>query len=144
MESMVTVLTTMAMVEIKAGKPCVKSHQQPMGEVTGLIDLSGSTANGSLAITFTEPAILDITERMLGEKLSAIDETVVDVVGEITNMITGSAKRIYSEQGLDFDLTLPKTRVGREEPLQHTVEGTTFLMPFSTAAGDLYLEACFN
>ena len=81
---------------------------------------------------------------MLGESLDSIDETVADVVGEITNMITGGAKRIYSEQGMEFDLTRPSTVIGKENPVQHTVEGTTILMPFSTSSGEFYVEVCFN
>ncbi len=144
LESTVTVLSTMAMVEVTPGKPSIKEGQQVLGDVTGMIDLAGDDVNGSLAISFTEPAILDITEKMLGESVNSIDDTVVDVVGEITNMITGSAKRIYSEQGMEFDLTLPSTMVGNSKPLQHSVKGEPIILPFNTNAGVFYVELCFS
>lgn len=144
LESTVSVLSTMAMVEATPGKPAVKSSQSPLGDITGIIDLSGQSAQGSLAISFSEAAILDITEKMLGEQSSAIDDTVVDVVGEITNMITGSAKRLFSEQGLEFDLTRPSTLVGQDQPLNHSVEGQPILLPLNTPAGEIYLELCFR
>ena len=81
---------------------------------------------------------------MLGEHLNTIDDTVVDVVGEITNMVIGNAKRLYSEQGLEFALTLPSMSVGQEQPLKHSVMGTPIVLPFTTAAGDFYLELCFS
>ena len=81
---------------------------------------------------------------MLGEVLDDIDETVAEAVGEITNMITGGAKRIYSEQGLEFNLTRPSTVIGKDNPVKHTVEGTIILMPFDTCAGAFYVEVCFN
>lgn len=143
LESTVTVLSTMAMVDAKPGKPKVKSGQSPLGDVTGVIDLSGEAAQGSLAISFSKDAILDITEKMLGEESTSIDDTVVDVVGEITNMITGSAKRLFSEQGLEFDLTRPSTMVGQDTPIKHSVSGDPILLPLSTPAGDIYLELCF-
>ena len=144
LEATMTVLSTMAMVEVTAGKPTVKKGSKPLGDVTGMIDLSGKHAQGSLAISFTAPAILDITEKMIGESLSSIDSTVVDVVGEITNMITGSAKRIYSDQGLEFELTLPSMLVGNDKPLNHTVKGEPVVLPFNTPAGEFFVEMCFS
>ena len=143
LESTLNVLATMAMVEATPGKPSLKSDDIPLGDVTGMIDLSGEQAKGSLAISFSAPAILDITEKMLGEHIEAIDATVVDVVGEITNMITGNAKRLFSEQGLDFDLTLPSTLIGHDQPLKHSVSGDPILLPLTTPSGEIYLELCF-
>ena len=144
LESTINVLTTMAMVEVTAGKPSIKQDTNNLGDITSTIDLAGEEKHGSLAICFSEPAILNITENMLGESLNSIDDTVADVVGEITNMITGSAKRIYSDQGLEFDLTRPTTIIGKDNPVNHTVSGTTILMPFDTKAGAFYVEVCFN
>jgi chemotaxis protein CheX len=144
LESTITVLSTMASVKVTPGKPSVKEGQQALGDVSGMIDLSGPDTQGSLAISFTTPVILDITQKMLGETIDTIDETVVDVVGEITNMITGSAKRIYSEQGMEFDLTLPSMSVGLDQPIKHSVKGSPILLPFSTEAGDFYIELCFS
>lgn len=143
LESTVTVLSTMAMVEATPDKPTVKTDQAPLGDVTGIIDLNGQAAQGSLAISFSEAAILDITAKMLGEEYTHIDDTVVDVVGEITNMITGSAKRLFSDQGIEFELTLPSMLVGKDTPIKHSVNGQPILLPLNTPAGKIYLELCF-
>lgn len=143
LESTINVLSTMAMIDAKPGKPTLKTDRLPMGDITGMIDLSGAQAKGSLAISFSESAILEITEKMLGDKLKAIDDTVIDVVGEITNMITGNAKRLFSELGVEFDLTLPSTLVGRQESLQHSVNGNPILLPFTTDTGEIFVEVCF-
>lgn len=145
LESTISVLSTMAMVEATPGKPTLKEGDTALGDVTGMIDLSedGKT-KGSLAISFPSEVIFDIAEKMLGEPAQALDESIVDMVGEITNMITGSAKRIFSEQGLEFDLTLPHTTVGSDNPLTHSVEGSPIVLPFSTSAGSFYLELCFD
>lgn len=143
LESTVTVLSTMAMIEATPGKPSVKDGSTTLGDVTGLIDLKSEDTHGSLAIGFSKHAILDITARMLGEELDSIDETVIDVAGEITNMITGNAKRLFSESGLEFELTRPSTIVGLEQPLKHSVKGSTILLPFTCNAGNIYVEVCF-
>ena len=81
---------------------------------------------------------------MLGEAFTAVDDTIVDIVGEITNMISGNAKRIYSELGMDFALTLPSIIKGNEKPITHSIEGDPIVLPFSTEAGDFYVELCLN
>ncbi|MCR8921163.1 chemotaxis protein CheX [Dasania sp. GY-MA-18] len=140
----VNVLTTMAMVEVKVGKPSLKEGTNCLGDITSVIDLKGEKHHGSLAISFSQAAILNIASNMLGESFDTIDEAIADVVGEITNMITGNAKQIYSEGGLDFALATPKTLIGKDTPVAHTVTGATILMPFSTDAGEFYVEVCFN
>ena len=144
LESTLSVLSTMAMVEATPGEPSVKEGSTALGDITGMIDLSGDSAQGSLAISFSTSAILDITEKMLGESINSIDDTVVDLVGEITNMITGSAKRLYSEQGMDFDLTQPSTAIGSDIAVKHSVAGAPILLPFATDAGEFYVELCFS
>ena len=143
LESTINVLSTMAMVEVTPGRPGLKENNDALGDITGVIDFRGDDLAGSLAISFSDKAIFDIGEKMLGESMDKIDDAVVDLVGEITNMITGSAKRIYSEQGIEFDLTIPKTLLGGE-PIEHTVEGRAIYLPFSTDAGEFFVEFCFQ
>jgi chemotaxis protein CheX len=144
LESTINVLTTMAMVDITSGKPCVKEHNGALGDISAIMDLTGSDKKGSLCISFSSAAILAISNNMLGEQLNSIDDTIADVVGEITNMITGSAKRIYSEQGIDFELTRPTTLIGNDQAIIHSVEGTTIVLPFAIEAGTFYVEVCFS
>lgn len=144
LESTLTVLSTMAMVEAKPEKPHLKDNTRPLGDITGQIDLTGDHIRGSLAISFSESSILDISEKLLGEAIQNIDDTVADVVGELTNMITGNAKRIYSEQGLDFNLTLPKTTIGNGQQVLHSIKGKTVVLPFTTTSGRFYVEFVFD
>jgi len=144
LEATINVLTTMAMVEVSRGKPSIKVGTKPLGDITGLIELAGADAQGSLAISFSEAAILEITEKMLGEKIDTIDNSIIDLVGEVTNMITGDAKRTYSEQGIEFDLTIPSVQLGREQDLVHSVAGKPIVVPLSVASGEFYIEFCFS
>jgi chemotaxis protein CheX len=145
LESTLSVLSTMAMIEAKPGKPSLKEGTHTLGDVTGLIDLSeNGQTRASLAIGFSADAIYEIGKNMLGEEMTSIDDAAVDMVGELTNMITGAAKRIYAEQGLEFELTLPKTTVGSGTPIEHSVPGNAIVLPFSTGKGQLYVELCFG
>jgi len=144
LQATINVLTTMASADVSRGKPRLKVGSKPLGDITGLIDLAGNSVRGSLAISFSEAAILEITEKMLGEKIAAIDDSSVDLVGEVTNMITGDAKRAYSEQGLEFDLTIPSVQLGRDQDVIHSVAGTPIVVPLSVTRGEFFIEFCFN
>lgn len=144
LEAILNVLRTMAMMEAKPGKPQLKKSDIANGDVTGLIGMAGEQARGTLAITFTEPVILEITNRMLGENLTAIDETVTDMVGEITNMVTGGAKKLLSEKGYRFDMAIPSVVAGKGHVIHHKSKAPIINVPFSSEAGEFFIEICFE
>ena len=100
LSSLVNVLATMAQTELKPGKPRVKKGEVAAGDVSGLIGMVGPQQRVHSLITFDESLALTIMERMLGERPSAINEEVTDMVGEITNMVTGGAKNLLGEKRL--------------------------------------------
>jgi chemotaxis protein CheX len=142
--STINVLTTMASTEVKSGKPFLKTDRSAKGDVTGIMGMSGSQAKGSLAITFTEEAILHIYAQMLGEQAKEVNDDVVDCVGEITNMITSGAKAILSEKGFKFDLAIPTMVSGKNHSISHKTKGQIICIPFSTVAGSFFIEVCFE
>ena len=144
LEATLNVLKTMAKLEAKPGRPAVKSNDVAHGDVTGLIGMTGEQAKGTLAITFTEQVILEITKRMLSAEMTKINETITDMVGEITNMVTGGAKKILSEKGYRFDMAIPSVVAGKNHIIEHKSKAPIIVVPFSTGAGDFYIEVCFE
>ena len=134
----------MAKLEPKPGKLALKDTKKAYGDVTGIMTMVSDTIKGSLAITFSEPAILDIAKRMLNQEFSEIDETVTDLTGELTNMITGGAKAIFETQGYDFNMSLPTVISGENHSVEHKSDGPTIVLPFSIDAGDFFIEVCFE
>lgn len=106
--------------------------------------MAGDQAKGTLAVTFTKPVILAIVERMLGDKLNYIDETVTDMVGELTDMVTGGAKKLLSENGYRFDMAIPSVISGKDHIVLHKSKNPAIVVPFSTQAGDFFVELCFE
>ena len=138
------VLTTMANLNAKPGQMALKKDNIAYGDVTGFIGLIGDKVKGSFSISFTEAAILDITQRMLGEKLTSIDDTVTDMVGELTNMATGGAKRLLQEQGHDFDMATPVVIAGKNHEIIHKSRGPIIILPFETSSGQFFIEVSFE
>lgn len=144
LSAMSNVLTTMAMLEINPGTLSLKSDDIPKGDVTGVISMKSPKTEGTLAISFTAPVIIDITRRMLGEEVSSINETVTDLVGEITNMVTGSAKSLLDENGHSFDMATPVVFIGKEKKISHKKNSHVIVLPFETEAGEFFVELCFS
>jgi len=141
---MVNVLSTMAQMQPKPGKPSLKQDDKALGAVTGIIAMEGPQAKGSLAISFPKAVILDIHKRMLHEEKSEVDDMVKDLTGELANMVLGGAKRLLEEEGYSFGLTLPSVQAGDGEPVVHPYKGPKILLPFSTDVGEFYVEICFE
>ena len=141
---MVNVLSTMAQMQPKPGKPSLKQDDKALGVVTGVIAMEGPQAKGSLAISFPKPVILDIHRRMLHEEKTEVDDMVKDLTGELANMVLGGAKRTLEEQGFSFNLTLPTVQAGEGLPVAHPYKGSKILLPFTTDVGEFYVEICFE
>ncbi|MCW3171382.1 chemotaxis protein CheX [Shewanella subflava] len=142
--SLVNVISTMATMDLKPGKPQLKSHDIAKGDVSGLIGMVGPKTKGSLSITFDEPLILEIMNKMLGEKPASINEEISDLVGEITNMVTGGAKNLLSDKGYDFNMATPVVVSGKNHTISHKSKGKKILMPFSHEHGMAFIEICFE
>ncbi|MFK7161055.1 chemotaxis protein CheX [Marinospirillum sp. MEB164] len=144
LHAMLNVLRTMCQMQPQVGKPLLKEDDFARGVVTGFVDMMGESTTGSLAISFPAAVAFDIAERMLGEKITEVDDTIRDLVGEITNMVCGGAKKILAEKGYDFYLSQPVTFVGDNHTITHSVYGPKILLPFHVDSGDFVVEVCFR
>ena len=142
--SLLHVISTMAQLELKAGAPRKKNDELARGDVSGLIGMVGPQTRGSFSITFDKSLALEIMRRMLGEAPNGINEEVTDMVGEITNMVTGGAKQVLAEKGYDFDMATPVVVSGPSHTISHKTDSTKLLMPFESEYGRATIEICFE
>jgi chemotaxis protein CheX len=139
----VNVLKTMAFTEATPGKPYIKKDQVAGGDVSGIIGITGET-EGSLSISFTEACICNVVSNMFGEEITKLDPEVEDAVGEITNMISGDARRELAEKGFVLKGAIPSVVSGKNHHVRHLAKGASVAIPFTTAAGSFVVEVCFN
>lgn len=142
--SLLNVLETMASMKLTPGKPNLKQDNIAKGDVSGLIGMVGPQTKGSLSITFEAPLILEIMHKMLGEKPQNINEEITDLVGELTNMVTGGAKKLLGEKGYDFEMATPVVVSGKAHTIAHKSDGQKIVMPFSSEFGNAYIEISFE
>ncbi len=142
-ESINNILVTMASMSCEYGRPYLKPDSAPLGAITGLIPMTGDAVSGSLAISFTPPVILLISSRMLGEEITEVDDTCHDLTGELTNMLSGGARRILWEKGYQFEMATPL--VLRDTPeVKHLTDAPVIVIPFETQAGHFFIEVALG
>ena len=142
--SLINVTEVMGHTELKPEKPRVKKGDLSFGDVSGLIGMVGEKTKGSLSISFEGKLALRIMQRMLGEKLESINEEVTDMVGEITNMVTGGAKKELAKKGYEFDMATPIVVSGMSHTIDHKHDGKVIVIPLTSDSDRVYIEVCFD
>ncbi len=137
------VMEKMAFIKPVAGKPYAKTDDTARGEVSGIIGMTGD-ADGSLAMSFTEPCIIGIVEKMLGEKFTDMNRSVLDAVGELTNMISGAARKMMEKDDLKVVAAIPTIVFGRAHTVRHVIKGPSIVIPFTTDVGEFVIDVCLK
>ena len=125
-------------VEIKAGQPFIFNHNENKYayDISGIIGIAGHTL-GIVVVSFPKIVALDLASRITKETIKIFDDTVIDLVGEVVNMIAGNAKRGLEQYKLV--ISLPSIVKGVNHQITG-VSGVTMIgIPFSSTKGDIYL-----
>ena len=137
------VLTMMAQLDPKPGKPYVKKASAAAGDVSAIVGLTGDR-NGSISISFSKKCAIAVVKNMLGDDIVDIIQDAKDAVGEITNMISGQARAGLSELGIPLQGSTPSVVFGANHTLTFPGQATIIAIPFSTEHGNFTLEFCFQ
>ena len=106
------VITTMAGIEAKFKEVYFKNNLRIFGDVSGILGLSGA-AEGTVVVTFRWHLAQKVIARIMSVEENEIDaEMIHDGVGEIINMVSGSAKKTLCQLGYNFQLSVPTVIVG--------------------------------
>lgn len=112
-DSVIKTLGDMAQTKVTPGKPSIEDKVTTMkGEVAGFIGMVAGDVKGTLLICFTSKSAFKIIENMLGEVHTNLTPEVTDAVGELTNMIYGSAKTTLNKMGYEFEMAIPTVVTG--------------------------------
>ena len=135
----VNVLKTMAFVDPKPGKPFIKKDKIAIGDISGVIGLTGST-RGAVVVSFSKQCALNVISSMRGETYTELNDEVRDAVGEITNMVSGDARRALSELGANFEAGIPTVVVGKGHEITSMAKSPCLAIPFKIGNEDLTVE----
>ena len=128
---------TMLNCEVHRGQLLLKSQQTRHFEISGIIGLSGK-AVGMVVLSLSTEVAKKATSAMLLCETDEINADVIDAVGELTNVVAGSAKAELAE--LDMMVSLPNVITGADHAIRFPSNVTPICVPFTTDWGDLALE----
>lgn len=130
------VLQTMAGVTVTVGAPARK--QDPLGtyDVSGIIGFSGEFV-GSMVLSFHRNTAVAIASSFAGAPVSADSPDFADAVGELANMIAGSAKRSF---GGGTSISVPSIIMGNGHSIARLQDVPCLVIPCKTAAGEFAVE----
>ncbi|BAI79623.1 conserved hypothetical protein [Deferribacter desulfuricans SSM1] len=111
-ESTLSVFETMLGIKPKKKSVGLKKGDEPSYDISGVIGLTGQ-AVGSVVVSFPESLALKVVSKFIGEEKVDIDDDVIDAVGELINMIAGGAKKIFTDRGLKFKISIPNVITGK-------------------------------
>lgn len=141
-ESAISVLGSMAFVQAQAGPHRVKGDdERSTGDVSAIVGLTGQL-EGSLSVSFSDVCICQIVSSMFGETIEELNEEVQDAVGELTNIISGDARRRIAELGVIIEGAVPMVVAGKGHSVRHMTSAPIVVIPFETTAGGFVVELC--
>lgn len=112
--------------------------------ISGVIGLSGR-AQGSVVVSFSEQVAIQASAAMLmmdPSEFDGLNDDVTDAVGEIANMIAGSAKAEMEEYQLS--ISLPTVVVGNPPDVRFPSEVKPIAVTFQCPWGPMALQVGFS
>lgn len=128
--STVEVLRKMADLEAEFKGVYFKNDLRILGDVSGVIGLSGP-AEGTVTVTFLWDLAKIVVSRTVGVEAHEINAEIIhDGVGEIINMISGSAKADLADTPYYFHISVPTIVVGWGHEIGHPEKASIAVLLF--------------
>lgn len=142
------VFKTMLSIDVAMGKPSLKAIRTSSGDVTGIMGLVGDR-KGSICISFREKGALFVFKTLVGDECEKVGPDVVDAIGELTNIISGQARKEFEKEGINLKAAIPMVIVGKDVELNFITALPIISLPFHFAVnnGDkevMYLDFSFE
>jgi chemotaxis protein CheX len=130
------VLRTMAGVAVTVGTPALKKDPIPSYDVSGIIGFSGEFV-GSMVLSFQQATAVAIASSFAGVPIAPDSPDFADAVGELANMIAGSAKASF---GGGTNISVPSIILGSGHTVARLHDVPCLVIPCHTSAGEFAVE----
>lgn len=136
-DSLSKTFETMLGCEAKRGELSLAHPSKRQFPISSVIGLSGRAA-GMVVINFSEEVAKQAASAMLMMEVTELNEDVLDAVGEVANMVAGSAKAQLEEY--ELSISLPNIVTGKDHEIHFPSDTTPICVPFDTDFGPVRLE----
>ena len=119
----------------------LKETMAPKHELSAIIGVTGKVA-GTIVLSLSRGAALEVFNRMVGIEVSEIDSDVCDAVGKLTNMIADSAKAQLER--LQLSISIPNIISGKDHTVHYPSNVTPICIIFDSEIGPFAIEVSFT
>ena len=77
-------------------------------------------------------------------EIGAINGDIKDAVGEITNMVSGVARKHLGSDGFNIAAAIPTVVSGKNHSIIHLLGGPSIIIPFTIDAGPFVVDICLG
>lgn len=131
---------TMLNCELTPGTPQILERLKPHHEISGVIGISGELS-GTVILSTDRGVAEKATQVMFDTTGDVSDDEIIDVIGELTNMVAGGAK---AELELaNMCLALPAVIMGTDHCIALGSRVEPVLLPFASKWGPLAVQFGF-
>lgn len=123
---------------LKRGEISLKDSAQPSLDLSALLSLTGK-ASGLVVLSMDREVAMHAAEVLLGEKINSVNQDVIDLTGELGNMVAGKAKSLLAEY--EMNLGLPSVITGKNHSISFPSNVQPITIPFSTDMGEVHIDA---
>jgi chemotaxis protein CheX len=148
MEGAQAVFKTMISTDLVAGKPKIKEESDSLSDLTAVINISGNLDDkpyqALLVISWPYSTYVKMSSAMLQEEYAEYNKEIKDVGAEISNMITGNAKRDLNKLGYTCSMAIPTMIEGKGHKLNYPNGTTIVYFPINCDHGEFVIEICYT
>ncbi len=136
-ESTIGVFATMCGWEMLAGSRTERQGFSSAHDISGIIGFSGAL-KATIVVSISEDLVLAAAQAILGQRPESLNAEVVDLVGELANMVGGNAKERLSMPKVT--LGLPTVVAGDGHYIAYNSKMSIVCIPFVCEHGALSIE----
>jgi chemotaxis protein CheX len=119
----------------------LKEKMTPAFEVSAVIGVTGKAA-GTIVLSLARCTALEVLNRMIGIEADEINTEVCDAVGELTNMIAGTAKAKLEQ--FELSTSIPNIISGKDHTIHYPSNVTPICIVFDSEIGPFAVEIGFT
>lgn len=135
------VFETMVHTTVTVSKPSLRHDGHPVADVSGIIGLSGDVS-GSVALSFPREVACAVASAFAGAPIRDTDADFADALGELANMVAGSAKTHFA--GLNVSISLPSVVMGHDLRVLSSRTFPRIVIPCETGLGSVYVDVAMR
>jgi chemotaxis protein CheX len=138
------VFSTMLGLEVELGPSRTETSGPTVGDGVLAVVGVGGPLTGAGWFLCSATCARELCSRLLMTEVKAVDEEVLDAIGEITNMIVGSFKTALEERVGPLGLSIPTVIYGRNFTSRSVAQEAWTVQPLSCMGEALEIRVCLS